>query len=70
MKQIKPKKGLEALHAGDFNYMSVRNLPDGTRLYRLYKRSTKKTFMFRVKDLNKPTEKLIKGDIEWPQIQA
>lgn len=50
--------------------MSVRNLPDGTRLYRLYKRSTKKTFMFRVKDLNKPTEKLIKGDIEWPQIQA
>ena len=68
MKQIEAKKGLERLHSGDFNYMSQCRLPDKSLAIRLYKRSTKETFVFRVNDLNKPTEKLIKGDIPWPQI--
>jgi len=70
MKQIKPAREIKALHEGDFNHMAQTHLPGNITAVHLYKRSTKETFTFLVKDLGKSTEKLAKGDITWPQIQG
>ena len=55
--------GLEKLKKGDFNDMSQERQADGSVLIILSKRSEKKTYIFKVKDLYGEHEEVLEHEV-------
>lgn len=54
----------ERLAQGEFNYMSQEQLPDGSVLVTMTKRGDNHVYKMIVRDLYKPTEKVLKETVE------